>query len=247
MLRDERHETSCSATRRLRAATTALAAHSSHPKRAAATVCMSADAVVGELLADRYGAIFGGGGRMLAADPTVAAARRQLDDRALCQLPEFLSTAGLSALRAEAVEKLLPLASRVKVREDKGTAYSGDAMAVEAGHPRTVLHTTRANFLPYNEIPQTSLLRRLYESPELEALVSELLGERMYRCVDTYRFANSKPPVPLNHIGEHRPMIHRPALSAGALTSLSWSPAAATAFTVSSPLSLPAACDHRCC
>ena len=121
-----------------------------------------------ELLAPHYSALLDGGSAAAAGAALLDAARGELQSRALCRLPGFFSAAGSAALAAEVAEQLLP---RLRPPGSGGGV-------------------TDVRFLPGRAFPRSSALRRLFESAEMEALVSDLMGERVYRCVDLDRSLN---------------------------------------------------------
>lgn len=109
-----------------------------------------------------------------------------LRERALCSVPGFLTAEGCSALLAEA--QLLKSGLKPRKPCDGRSAYSWmDNTGFDESHPRGKLHRTDASFLPGDAIPDDCLLRRLYESEKFTTLVSEVAGERLYRCEDKYR------------------------------------------------------------
>lgn len=123
----------------------------------------------------------------------IAACRDEIDSQACCVLPGFLPPATLDALRREAVQELFEQIRPFGGEESWGAAYSdwvADSPAFGPDHPRHKQHKTRVDFVAYHSFPPTSLLRCLYESRQMEALVSALVGERMYRCVDSSRSLN---------------------------------------------------------
>jgi len=129
------------------------------------------------------------------SEAAIAAARAELDREALCVLPGFLPPPALAALRHEASSELF---GRFRDADAEGTwspAYSAwiedrPEYDTRPTHPRRQEHLTRTNFVGYSEFPASSLFRQLYESRELEALVSALLGVRMWQCVDSSRSLN---------------------------------------------------------
>jgi hypothetical protein len=119
--------------------------------------------------------------------------RAQIQSDACCVIPGFLPPPTLEALRSEAVEDLLGRVRPFGEQEKWGEAYSQwveDSPEYGPDHPRHRLHKTRVDFVGYSDFPSTSRLRRLYEAEEMAALVSSLVGERMYQCVDSSRSLN---------------------------------------------------------
>eukprot|EP01043_Picozoa_sp_COSAG02_P005689 COSAG02_NODE_155_length_33066_cov_32.167562_33_plen_296_part_00 len=127
------------------------------------------------------------------APDVISACRDRIESQACCVLPDFLPPATLDGLWQEAVHDLFELTHQTDGEENWGTAYSDwvpDSPAFGPDHPRHLQHKTCVDFVGYSSFPATSILRRLYESSEMEELVSALVGERMYRCVDTSRSLN---------------------------------------------------------
>lgn len=109
-----------------------------------------------------------------------------LQEQALCSLPGFLTADGCTALLAEA--QLLKTGLKPRKSCQGRSAYSWmDNTGFDESHPRGRLHHTDASFLTGDAIPHDSVLRQLYESEDFTALVSEIAGERLYRCEDKYR------------------------------------------------------------
>ena len=164
------------------------------------------DAAVGAVSETAAGTAGGGGdergvdelARAVTAgvsEAAIAAARAGLEREALCVLHGFLPPPALAALRHEASSELF---GRFRDAEAEGTwspAYSAwiedrPEYDTRPTHPRRREHLTRTNFVGYSEFPASSLFRQLYQSRELEALVSALLGVRMWQCVDSSRSLN---------------------------------------------------------
>ena len=118
---------------------------------------------------------------------------REIEERALCVLPGFLSPTMVAALRREASQELIWRARLDDPADRMGAAYSQwvpDSPEFGTEHPRHLQHLTRTRFVGYSAFPASSLLRQVYESDEMRALISALLGERVYRCVDSERSLN---------------------------------------------------------
>ena len=99
------------------------------------------------------------------AAPWLGPAQHDLAESALCRLPGFFSAPGLAALVAEVRRDLLPRLQPT-VEGDGGI------------------------FLPGRAFPEHSLLRQLFDSEEMEALVSALYGQPLYRSIDLDRALN---------------------------------------------------------
>jgi len=102
----------------------------------------------------------------------VADARRQLRDTGAVELPGFVAADAVAALVADA-EALAP---RAHHSAGEGTAYlEFPDFSLPEDHPRLTWGHYAVGAVPYDLMPRTSLLRRLYEWEPLRALVEAIL------------------------------------------------------------------------
>jgi hypothetical protein len=128
-------------------------------------------------------------------DLDCAAAREMLDEArdglagsGYAELAGFVNPAGIDLLKEDAEE----LAGRAHHSAGIGTAYleKPDLEAPEA-HPRRWLGRYSLGAVPYDVMPRSSLLRRLYEWEPLKDLVSAVLGRGpLYRYADPFGALN---------------------------------------------------------
>ena len=112
-----------------------------------------------------------------SATALVARCQEALERAALCALPAFVRAEALAAMVAEA-ERLAPLAYR---NDRPRIAYNEAPNGWPADHPRSVVHACRYDQVLNHDIPNDSLLRRLYLSPDLGAFLRRVLGyETLY-------------------------------------------------------------------
>ena len=160
--------------------------------------------------------------RVRTSMQSLVTAREQLRVNALCRLPGFFSTAGLEALQAEVRDTLLP---RLQPMASLTTTDADDKLRPSSPDV-TKLRTKR--FLPGRAFPRTSLLRRLFESDELEALVSALMGQRMYRSIDLDRALNLSVYTSGGtfgaHFDENAAVVSLPLLTSSLGGEFQWAP-----------------------
>ncbi len=115
-------------------------------------------------------------------------AKSQLADSGYAELPGFLNAQGVGALVADAGE----LACRAHPSAGTGTAYlEHPDPGVPDGHPRRWTGRFSLRAVPYDLIPRTSPLRRLYEWDPLTDLVSAILGRGpLHRYSDPFGALN---------------------------------------------------------
>jgi hypothetical protein len=109
-------------------------------------------------------------------------ARAQLRETGACEVPGFLTAAGLSTIRADATA-LAPTAHR---SEGYGTAYLDvPDFALAEDHPRRWIGRAAVGVVAYDMFPADSPLRRLYEWEAFMRFI-ELVLERgvLYRYAD---------------------------------------------------------------
>jgi hypothetical protein len=103
----------------------------------------------------------------------VASARAQLAASGYAELPDFVTASAVRDLVADADA----LAPRAHPSQGPGTAYlelPDDAWPDE--HPRKKWMDYSVRAVGYDLIPYSSPLRRIYELPQLDSFVSEVLG-----------------------------------------------------------------------
>lgn len=129
-----------------------------------------------------------------AGAAVVAAARRQLAAGGAAALDGFVSSAGLAALLAEA-RALAPLAYPSR---GEGPAYlDGTADGLPEGHPRRWRGRYQVGVVAYDQFPESSPLRALFEWDPLADLVSAIL-----RRSPLYRYADPLGALNLAVMGE---------------------------------------------
>jgi len=127
---------------------------------------------------DRYPILdLDGAGRRLATD-----CRRQLDEVGACELPGFLRPQAVDACVAEAEA----LATVRYTTEGWGPAYLEiPDFALPEDHPRRILGRSAVGVVAYDQFPEHSLLRRLYEwDPLMEFIAAALAKPKLYRYAD---------------------------------------------------------------
>jgi hypothetical protein len=98
--------------------------------------------------------------------------REQLRSTSACVLEEFLSVQVASAARAE-LTPFLPAAHYCEKRHNPYLAEADPALA--DGHPRNRLQVSDVGALADDQIPEGSILRRLYTWPALRAFLAAVL------------------------------------------------------------------------
>jgi hypothetical protein len=109
-------------------------------------------------------------------------ARAELQARGACEVPGFLSPAGLVAIRGDA-QQLAPRAYR---SEGYGTAYlEVPDFELPADHPRRYLERAAVGVIAYDMFPADSPLRRLYEwEPFMRFIEAVLERGPLFRYAD---------------------------------------------------------------
>jgi len=115
-------------------------------------------------------------------------AKQQLRTSGYAELPGFLNAGGVSAL----VEDAGALACRAHPSAGPGTAYlEVPDPDLPEDHPRRWTGRFSLRAVPYDLIPRSSPLRRLYESDPLTDLISAILGRGpLYRYSDPFGALN---------------------------------------------------------
>ena len=112
----------------------------------------------------------------------VATCRAQLAQIGACELTGFLTPEAIEAMAAEA-EELAPLAFHSTV---EGNPYLEPIdPELPADHPKKMVETTSLAALAYDQFPQSSLLRQLYEWDPLMNFLADAIGQpKLYRYAD---------------------------------------------------------------
>ncbi len=112
----------------------------------------------------------------------IAECREQMRQLGACVLHGFISGEAIKAMAIEA-EALAPLAFHNTLT---GNAYLTELDAtLPADHPRNRVETTALGAVAYDQIPQGSLLRQLYEWDGLMEFLADALGKgKLYRYAD---------------------------------------------------------------
>jgi hypothetical protein len=112
----------------------------------------------------------------------VQAGQDQLRDRGVAQLAGFLSQAAVSQMLTLAGE----LATQAWASDQTHTVYFEPADdSAGSDHPRASLQHSAKQAIAYDQIPADAAIRRLYESDDLTAFISAVLGKQMlYRSAD---------------------------------------------------------------
>ncbi len=105
-----------------------------------------------------------------------------------CNLDGFVRPEGLEALAAEA-NQLLPTAEFLTIRR---TIYGGKVdKSVPEGDPRRREYTHRAMQLADDQLPEDTLIQKLYRSDVLTEFVKRVQGKReLYRYADEFQALN---------------------------------------------------------
>ena len=121
----------------------------------------------------------------LASAPARALARDcrdQLDRTGACELPGFLKADAVAALVREA-DELARMAYHSVVT---GTAYlEAPAASWPADHPRRHFDQTSVGVVAYDQFPEASPMRRLFEFDPLMKFIAAAIGkDKLYRYAD---------------------------------------------------------------
>lgn len=111
----------------------------------------------------------------------VAQCRRQLEDDAICYLPDFIVPGVLAEMTAE----MTAIAGQSLTIEQPCTVYPWmNNQGFPPDHPRSTLYMRRFSYLLTDMIPDSSLVHRLYMWDPLTDFVRDALGaETLYRSV----------------------------------------------------------------
>jgi len=122
----------------------------------------------------------------LTDDALAEHALRQMRTEGVCVLPHFLTSHAVGAMVKEC-DHLAPLAHRSTPRRNP---YLTRASHNDASTSATVLYDS-LEVLAYDQFPESSPLRRLYESDDLLQFVRRCLGlEVLYRYADPFGALN---------------------------------------------------------
>ncbi len=123
-----------------------------------------------------------------AARAVIEEARAQLAHNGAAELPGFVTDAGIAALVDDA-ETLVP---RVHHSEGVGTAYiEFPDFSLPEDHPRLTWGHYAVGAVAYDLMPETSLLRRIYEWTPLLGLLEAILDRGpLYRYADPFGALN---------------------------------------------------------
>lgn len=108
--------------------------------------------------------------------------REELRGKGVCRLEGFITPEATARMAAEA-ERLVPLNYHSVV---EGNAYlEPEDTSLPEGHPKRLLDKTALGVLAYDQIPEATELRRLYEWDPFMAYLAAALGhERLFRYAD---------------------------------------------------------------
>ena len=124
----------------------------------------------------------------LALADIIEGARSQLTGTGAVELPGFLRPAGIDAMVVDATA----LAPRAHRSTGVGTAYlEFPDFSLPETHPRLLWGQYSVGAVPYDVMPRSSLLRRLYEWKPLANLVEAILDRGpIYRYADPFGALN---------------------------------------------------------
>jgi len=118
----------------------------------------------------------------------VAGARRQISESGYAELPGFVNAEGVDLLVADAEA----LTERAHASSGAGTAYlEAPASGADEDHPRRWVGHFSLKVVPYDLVPYSSPLRRLYESERLIEFIAAVLDRgSLYRYADPFGALN---------------------------------------------------------
>ncbi len=114
--------------------------------------------------------------------------REQLDRSGACELPGFLTPAAVELLTREGDE----LSALAYHSESTGTPYLEiPDRTLPEDHPRRIFDQTSVGVVAYDQFPQDSAMRRLYEwEPLMDFICAALNKDRLYRYADPFGALN---------------------------------------------------------
>ena len=117
--------------------------------------------------------------------------RARMAETVLCALPGFLKASVMPRLAAES-EALAPLAYRGPHEASPYFYnYGTDLTALPGDDPRRRKTPRRLSQVAYDLVPETALVRRLYEWEPLAAFLARALGvPKLWRCADRFQGLN---------------------------------------------------------
>jgi hypothetical protein len=107
-----------------------------------------------------------------AAQELLKKCRKSIADVGACELPEFVKPRALKLLQAESAV----LEKQAFFKPVTGNPYlaPGDA-TLPKDHPRNLTETTRVGVIAYDQYPELSLLRRIYEYDPIMKFVGAIM------------------------------------------------------------------------
>lgn len=117
-----------------------------------------------------------------ATQELVASCRAKLAENGACELPGFLTPAGLKTL----IEESQLLAQGAYFNHVVGNAYlEATDDSLPSDHPKRMTEPTSLGVIAYDQYPKTSLLRRIYEYEPLMYFIGAILElKQIYRYAD---------------------------------------------------------------
>ncbi len=121
----------------------------------------------------------------------IAGIRARMAETVLCALPGFLKAAVVPRMAAE-TEALVPLAYRGPAEASPYFFNYGSGLdSLPLDHPRRRKTPRIMHQVAYDLIPETALIRRLYEWEPLAAFLARALDvPKLYRCDDRFQALN---------------------------------------------------------
>jgi hypothetical protein len=116
------------------------------------------------------------------AQEVISQARGQLDSMGAAEMPGFLTPKGIEMMKAESVE----LENRAYWNALTGNAYLDEPEnSLPETHVRRMTETTSLGAVAYDQFPENSLLRRIYEWQPFMNFIQEVLGlPKLHRYAD---------------------------------------------------------------
>ena len=117
-----------------------------------------------------------------AGQELIGRCRSDLESMGACRLPSFIDVSAIRTLTAEAAA-LAPLAFH---QDDVHNVYFEDVdESLPEDHPNRLLQHSASAAVGWDEIPQESRIRQLYESDDVLAFIGAALGkDPLYRNAD---------------------------------------------------------------
>lgn len=126
-----------------------------------------------------------------AGQKLIAEIKARMAETVLCALPGFLKASVMPRLAAES-EALAPLAYRGPHEASPYFYnYGTDLASLPEDHPKRRKSPRRLSQVAYDLVPETALIRRLYEWEPLAAFLARCLGvPKLWRCADRFQGLN---------------------------------------------------------